>query len=454
MPTASLLDAMHDALAVLEAAPRADLSGVSDAELSALVAVGASLRRAVERQEAMTTGEISRRSGPELGLMGFAQRAGHRTVEEFLKVETGVSGRDAATAVRVGVLATSDGVLGDAVREGRVSVAAVDAIRAGLGTASDAVSAEVLEQASERLCEEARTLDPDRLQRRAREVRDELDEAGIVDRERSRRAARSLRLVKQPDGMTRIVWLLDPESAAIVTTVYDRATSPRRGGPRFVDAEARERAVRIADDGRTTEQLASDAFTELLRQSAAVDHDVLVGGDEPAVRVLVAADALASGEGHGGLGHGGLGHGSLESGEAVALATVHRLACAGGVVPIVLDATGQALDMGREQRFYNRRQRRAMAARDGGCMWPGCDRPPSWTEAHHIRRWSDGGRTDLADGILLCRHHHLRLHDEGWTITRKAGRYWLEPAPGSGRIGALLDTKSRAVRELLLASAG
>jgi hypothetical protein len=441
MSTAPLLEAMRGALAVLEAAPGADLSTASDADLRALVAAETSLRRIVERHAAVTAGEISRRSRPELGLSGFAQRAGHRTVEEFLKVETGISGRDAAATVRVGVLATSRGVLGDALRDGRLSVAAADAIRAGLGAPTDALPAEVLEQASDRLCDEADALDPDRLQRRAREVRDELDEAGIVDRERARRAARSLRLVRQPDGMTRIVWLLDPESAAIVTTVYDRATSPRRGGPRFVDPDAREQAARVADDDRTTEQLASDAFTELLRQSATIDREVLVGGDDPAVRVLVAASSLASGDGHG----------SLESGEAVALTTVHRLACAAGTVPIVLDSTGQALDMGREQRFYNRRQRRALAARDGGCMWPGCERPPSWTEAHHTRRWSDGGRTDLADGILLCRHHHLRLHDEGWSITRRAGRYWLEPPPGSGRVGALLETKSRAVRELLSA---
>jgi hypothetical protein len=441
MSTVPLLEAMRGALAVLETAPRADLSTASDADLSALVAAETSLRRIVERHAALTTGEISRRSRPELGLSGFAQRAGHRTVEEFLKVETGISGRDAATTVRVGVLATSSGVLGDAVRDGRVSVAAADAIHAGLGAPTDTLPAEVLEQASDRLCDEADALDPDRLHRRAREVRDELDEAGIVDRERARRAARSLRLVRQPDGMSRIVWLLDPESAAIVTTIYDRATSPRRGGPRFVDPAAREKAARVADDERTTEQLASDAFTELLRQSATSDHDVLVGGDEPAVRVLVAASSLASGDGHG----------ILDSGDAVSLTTVHRLACAGGTVSIILDSAGQVLDMGREQRFYTRRQRRALVARDGGCMWPGCDRPPSWTEAHHTRRWSDGGRTDLADGILLCRHHHLRLHDEGWIISRRAGRYWLEPPPGSGKTGALLHTKSRAVRELLRA---
>ena len=434
MTDSTLLDAMRSALAAVESAPTTGWSAAPDAELRELIAVTARLRESVERQAAMGAGEAARRSSPELGLNGFVQRAGHRTVEEFLKTETRVTGRDAVTAVRVGTL---EGSLGDALRTGRVSVPAAEAIRSGLGTTAHGVPVEVLDQAAERLCTESASLDPDRLRRRAREVRDELDEAGIADRERARRAARSLRLVRQSDGMTRIVWMLDPESAAIVTTVYDRATSPRRGGPRFVDPEAREQARRVADDDRTTEQLASDAFTELLRQSASVDPHVLVGGDAPVVQVLVAERGQ---------------HGVLAGGESVSRPTVERVACANGILPVVLDGDGQVLDLGRSRRLFSRAQRRALAARDGGCMWPGCERPPSWTEAHHIRPWSDGGRTDLADGLLLCRHHHLRLHDEGWCVARRAGRYWLEPPPGSGRAGALLETKSRAVREALAAT--
>src|SRR5690606_18856004 len=59
---------------------------------------------------------------------------------------------------------------------------------------------------------------------------------------------------------------------------------------------------------------------------------------------------------------------------------------------------------------------------DGGCLWPGCDRPPAFTEAHHTRQWKrDGGRTDVADGVLLCRFHHLQLHNNGWEIRREPG---------------------------------
>lgn len=445
MSPASLSDAMRMALSVVESAPMEPLAAVSDEQLRALVTLGASLRQAVERRSALIAGEVARRSAPELGLSGFAQRTGHRTVQEFLRAEAGMTGRDAAAVTRVGEITNAPGALGDALRDGRVSVAAADAIQAGLGSAGpgspgDSLPPEVMTQAVERLCEESAAIDPDRLQKRARELRDELDEAGIVDRERARRAARSLRLVRQPDGMTRIVWLLDPESAAVVTQIYDRATSPRRGGPRFVEAGARERARRVVDDERSTEQLASDAFTELLRSSATIDRAALLGGDEPTVRVLVRVADLAS--------ENPAGHGVLESGESVGMATVARLAC-GGSESVLFADDGRVLTLGRTQRLFNRRQRRALAARDGGCMWPGCERPPSWTEAHHIRPWAQGGRTDVDDGILLCRHHHLRLHDEGWRIRRFGGRYRLEASPGSGRQSVMLETKSRAVRELL-----
>lgn len=442
MTTSALLDALRQARDRLRVAPAAGWATATDAELRELLAAAATVRQAAERHAALGAGEVARRSRPEDGLAGFAQRAGHRTVVDFLRAETGVSARDAAATARVGELARDGGALGEAILSGQVSVAAADAIHAGLGAPTAAVSAELLDQAAGRLCDAAEAIDPDRLQRRAREVRDELDEAGVADRQAQHRAARSLRLIRQADGMTRIVWLLDPESAAIVTEVYDRATSPRRGGPRFVDSERRAAASAIRDDVRSTEQLASDSFTELLRQSASVDRQILLGSGTPAVQVLVTAESFEARRGHG----------VLESGDAVSIATVERLACSGGVLPVILDGDGQVLDLGREQRLYNRRQRLALAVRDGGCMWPGCDRPPSWTEAHHTRHWArDHGRTDLADGILLCRHHHLRLHNEEWTIRRRDGRYWLQPPPGDGGGTVMLETKSRAVRELLAA---
>ena len=88
------------------------------------------------------------------------------------------------------------------------------------------------------------------------------------------------------------------------------------------------------------------------------------------------------------------------------------------------------LRLGRSQRLFSAQQRIALAARDGGCRFPGCDRPPSFTEAHHITPWSRGGRTDVNDGILLCRHHHLLVHNNGWEIRRRGHGFAVLPPPG------------------------
>jgi hypothetical protein len=66
------------------------------------------------------------------------------------------------------------------------------------------------------------------------------------------------------------------------------------------------------------------------------------------------------------------------------------------------------------QRLFDRYQRLALAQRDGGCLWRGCDRPPAWCEAHHLTGWAVGGPTDLANGGLFCGFHHRLLHGGEW----------------------------------------
>jgi len=232
--------------------------------------------------------------------------------------------------------------------------------------------------------------------------------------------------------MTRLVALLDPESAAIVRGALDAITAPRRGRPRFVRSADRERAERLQRDPRTTEQLAADGLVELVRLGAAVGPEELIGGIRPQVRIHVTdADLRARGldprtgrpVDPGASDHVDAGVARLEGQAAlVSVRTAERTICAGTAVPIHFDRSGQVVDVGRDRRLFTHRQRIGLAARDGGCIWPGCDRPPSWCEAHHIDEWNaHGGRTDIADGVLLCRFHHLHVHDRGWRIVRGTG---------------------------------
>ncbi len=114
------------------------------------------------------------------------------------------------------------------------------------------------------------------------------------------------------------------------------------------------------------------------------------------------------------------------------------------------------MNVGREQRLFTTRQRIGLAARDAGCLSPGCARPPSWCEAHHINEFHDGGRTDIADGVLLCRYHHLLLHEQKWHITRHGADYFFVPPrsidPDQTPIPA--PPKTIMVKRMLAAVAG
>lgn len=86
-----------------------------------------------------------------------------------------------------------------------------------------------------------------------------------------------------------------------------------------------------------------------------------------------------------------------------------RLLCSGRIRPADHDASGNVRDLGRSRRVVNERLFRALLVRDGGCTHPGCG-SGSGLEAHHVRHWLYGGRTDLANLVLLCRAHHRGLH--------------------------------------------
>ena len=90
----------------------------------------------------------------------------------------------------------------------------------------------------------------------------------------------------------------------------------------------------------------------------------------------------------------------------VSAATARRIACDCELTRIGIDEAGVPLNLGRSSRLVSPAQRRALIARDHGCAFPGCGRPPGWTQAHHIRHWINGGTTDLANLVLLCAHHY------------------------------------------------
>jgi hypothetical protein len=114
-----------------------------------------------------------------------------------------------------------------------------------------------------------------------------------------------------------------------------------------------------------------------------------------------------------------LGTGELGPVDRLTAGEVRRLACTANLLPAVLGGRSEVLDLGRSSRLFRPAQRKAMIVRDRECRAEGCTIPAAWCEAHHWGRpWAQGGRTDLADGILLCSWHHHRAHDQTFDASR------------------------------------
>ncbi|MES1170611.1 MAG: DUF222 domain-containing protein, partial [Leifsonia sp.] len=301
--------------------------GLDDAALMEVQRSLAEFRRRVDAWSASVAAEIAHRSRHELGDTGLARRVGARTPELLVQQLSGATAREAHTMVRVGALIADTSPLdavGAAVADGQLTLDAADVIRAGLASVDASVPPESVAAASEQLVRDAASLTVEKLASRAREWAAELDDAHVQDRERAMRDARYLRITPQSDGMTRLSGLLDPESAAIVVAAYDAATSPRRGGPRFVDTASVERAERLTRDTRSTEQIAVDSFVELIRIASTAAPDI-VGAQRPAVRVLVTDHDLARRAGHG----------RIDGQSApISITTIERQVCDRGTVPI------------------------------------------------------------------------------------------------------------------------
>jgi hypothetical protein len=148
---------------------------------------------------------------------------------------------------------------------------------------------------------------------------------------------------------------------------------------------------------------------DLLEHHLAVDTLPAQNGSPFTVVVTIGLDHLLT----------GLGVATLDSGERISAGEARRLACRAGIIPMVLDGDSVPLDLGRERRLFSKAQRIALAHRYDGCAAANCDRPPAWTEAHHLDPWHQGGRTDLRRGLPLCPpHHHMADHPEAWDMKR------------------------------------
>lgn len=413
---------MFDDGAVLEAvrewseeaakAAGSPLWSLPDAELLDLLQAVHRTQKAMAALQARIVGEAATRDLPA--------KQGHRTVSGWLRTSLILDPYPARELADAAATLSAQPSLERAVVDGlidlRQATVIADAVSALPATLADAsaelegadgpvfdpenvtarAEATLIEMAGQFPAYQLRRLGDRILTHVAPEIAERAEETMLRRAEERAHRRRSFTLSLPVDGMVRLSGFLGIEDAAVVKAALHPLCQP------------------IAEDDRTHAQRRADALVDICRlalRTGELPHD---GGEPPQLAVTVRLDPLTS----------QLRTGHLPDGERVTAATARRVACDARILPFVLGGASQVLDAGRGRRLAHGALRRALTLRDGGCAFPGCDRPARWCDAHHLQAWSDGGTTDLDNLVLLCRHHHRLLHDPagGWQVGLGADR--------------------------------
>ncbi|REJ06101.1 HNH endonuclease [Microbacterium bovistercoris] len=228
---------------------------------------------------------------------------------------------------------------------------------------------------------------------------------------------RGLRFGALRDGVYPVSGGLLPEVYAQWQRLNDALLSPRAGaGVCFDDAadpETNPNGGIDQGDDRTRAQRLHDALATILTVAARGGELPDLGGASPTLVVTVTAADYAAGT--------GFAHVDGADDGPVPIRVAAQTGCAGGIQRVLFDDRGRIASLGTSGRVFNALQRRAIVARDGGCVVPGCTIPATWCEIHHVQEHAQGGPTHTDNGVLLCWHHHRTLHLSHWQIRMRHG---------------------------------
>jgi hypothetical protein len=281
----------------------------------------------------------------------------------------------------------------------RVITKALDAIET-----DPAASGEDLVLAEKLLVDHATRLTANELKIVGRRILSEIDperfeqaEAKALHREEERAARRTFFHSRDNgDGTVDIQARVSRAVGLRLRTILDSLAQPRK-------LSAEDKGVKAPYD-----RLLGQAFARVI-ETYDVDQLPRHGGHATTVFITMSVDDLRKDLGTAALGF---------DGEQITAAEARRMACNADLVPVVLGTDSEVLDLGRTARLAHPIQHRALRLRDKCCQAEDCDAPAAWTEAHHLKPWSQGGRTDMANMVLLCSSDHRRIHDPAYGYER------------------------------------
>lgn len=238
----------------------------------------------------------------------------------------------------------------------------------------------------------AEQLDPGRMRYLTLLTRHRLDADGALEEDNRNHDRRWVACDQTYGGVFILRGELDAEGGAVVKTALDALSAPSG-----------------SDDVRTGSQRRADALVDIASRQLQIGG-ADIHGQRPHLTLTASIDTLQGQPGSEPADVGGIGPVHVETARRIACDSVRTLvtvaavsdgpAAGGAAVQAMAPGTAASirpLSAGRATRTIPPHIRTALALRDKGCRFPGCDRPPGWTDGHHIKHWADDGPTELAN---------------------------------------------------------
>jgi len=389
-------------------------SGITDEDLLSTLTVCEGMTRRLDQVVVTTVATLDRRGAfAERGYKSAAGALGDLLGWERFEARRRVTAADHVcprvnldgTALPARLAATAE-----VFTSGRTGLRHVEVIAKVLATAAaDRLTPEVWACAETQLAEKATVYTPSELQAWGTALVEALDQDGAEPDDRAPALVNELRLTRNPNGAGGKLKGRFDDAAMFdaIAAVIDAKATPLTG-----------------DDQRSAAQRQAEALADVC--GYVLDHGDVpeCGGRRPHLNVLVRLEDLEN----------RCRAAMLDFGGTLTPESLRLLACDAAVAPIVMNGKGQPLDVGRITRTIPDGLRRAVAARAGGsCEHPGCGRPASWCEIHHIKPWEEGGETALHNCVMVCKVHHRLLHHSEWIVRIREGLpefvppTWIDP---------------------------
>jgi hypothetical protein len=416
---------LQQATALLAAVCAVPAETLGDDRLIARLETAEQLGRFADALRISIAAEVAVRSRHELGAAGLSYRMGQRRPAHLIEQITRVAPSEAGRRMKLGAMVRPRAALDGTPLPPLYSHVAAALTRGEIGTDAAAMITQNLQQAAERcapddlfeaercLVERALEDSADLIGVQARLWRDTLDADGAEPRDEDLRMRREVKLGRERDGMTPLYGQLDPVGAERFRTMIDSYSAPGCS-PRFQE-ESDDDSL---PDTRTPGQRNCDILLGVI--TAGMFADTTIPKSKSTIVLTLRATDFVSGTGV-----------AWMSGAQEPISAKHarELSCDAEIRLMRLGDRGEILSLGLPRRLFTPAQRLALTVRDGGCIWPNCDAPPAWCDAHHVINWSWGGPTDLSNGALLCPAHHHMLHNSDFKLVMRRGIPHLIPPP-------------------------